>query len=197
MAIHRERDSLEKSKSKSKSNSIQSEGIIQLKGILKNSASKENHIKIKGLNFGGKNTPSKEESEVKSGHHTPKHKSKKLIVKVNRNPGLSPMLAKTQSAMLPKKNLNIRAFPRMRRLSTIGQAHFNKSIANTYEFKDLKELAKSNNDFTSSYDKDKDDILNGRSLYIFSKKNKIRKFVSKIIKHPAFDFFIIFVILVS
>ena len=46
-------------------------------------------------------------------------------------------------------------------------------------------------------DRDRDENLQGRALYIFGGKNKVRKFVRKVVAHTLFEYFIMGVIFIS
>ena len=79
------------------------------------------------------------------------------------------------------------------RMSTLAINDINKSIAHTFDFKDLKDLQNEASVFSSSTVND----LHGTSLCIFTKHNWIRKIDKKIVLHPYFDYFILLVIVIS
>lgn len=99
------------------------------------------------------------------------------------------------SAMLPKSTkLKLNSIARMRRMSTLTMNHqINNSIAQQYDFKDLKSMQKESASITTRSEEHK----SGRSLCIFHRKNIVRRIDKKIAEHPYFEYFILVVIIIS
>ena len=130
----------------------------------------------------------------KSVIRTPgKSQEKKLRIQIP-DARLNTLQDQPNSATIPQKSrLKLTNLKQMKRMSTIAINDINKSIAHTFDFKDLKNLQNEASTMADTIES----TLYGTSLCIFSKDNWIRKIDNKIVTHSYFDYFILLIIVIS
>ena len=130
----------------------------------------------------------------KSVIRTPgKSQEKKLRIQIP-DARLNTLQDQPNSATIPQKSrLKLTNLKQMKRMSTIAINDINKSIAHTFDFKDLKNLQNEASTVADTIES----TLYGTSLCIFSKDNWIRKIDNKIVTHSYFDYFILLIIVIS
>ena len=130
----------------------------------------------------------------KSVIRTPgKSQEKKLRIQIP-DTRLNTLQDQPNSATIPQKSkLKLTNLKQMKRMSTIAINDINKSIAHTFDFKDLKNLQNEASTVADTIES----TLYGTSLCIFSKDNWIRKIDNKIVTHSYFDYFILLIIVIS